>query len=196
MRDKFSLETYLEARKTARRVAFLFASHMEAGMGEEEGLYILAELFKKNGIEKKWRPSKFRVGKNTLKSFREKSDPGVKLQKEDIYFIDIAPVVNGQEACYGQTFTVGQNPDFAHAQKTSKNIFDQLNELWKEKGLSKEELCLEGKKLAEGQGYLLNQKSEETSDELKPKPIKDLVMEVHLLHKEKPFGAFFEDILL
>ena len=134
--EKFNLETYLAARKVARRVAFLFASHMEEGISEEEGHEVLDQLLKKNGVEKKWHPSKFRIGKNTTKSFKEKSDPGVKLQKEDIFFLDIGPIIDGHEADYGQTFTVGQNAEFAHAQKTSKLIFDQLAGEWKANGLS------------------------------------------------------------
>ncbi|MEX0799049.1 MAG: M24 family metallopeptidase [Bacteriovoracaceae bacterium] len=208
--EKFNLETYMEARKVARRIAFLFASHMDQGMSEEDGLHILDELFKKHNIEKKWHPSKFRIGKNTLKGFKEKSEPGIKLQKEDIYFIDIGPVINGHEADYGQTFTVGQNQDYAHAQKTSKKVFDELSSVWREKKVTGKELYREAKNLAKKYGYELNEdmQGHRLGDlphavhhkgklgDFESTPVENLwMLEIHLRHPEKPFGAFFEDVL-
>ncbi len=209
--EKFNLETYLAARKVARRVAFLFASHMEEGISEEEGHEVLDQLLKKNGVEKKWHPSKFRIGKNTTKSFKEKSDPGVKLQKEDIFFLDIGPIIDGHEADYGQTFTVGQNAEFAHAQKTSKLIFDQLAGEWKANGLSGKALYARASELAQKYGYVLNEQMAghrlgdlphalhyrgKLSD-FESVPLENLwVLEVHIIHPEKQFGAFFEDVLM
>ena len=209
--QKFNLETYLAARKVARRVAFLFASHVEEGMTEDEGLEILDQLLKKNGVEKKWHPSKFRIGKNTVKSFKEKSDPDVKLQEQDIFFLDIGPIIDGHEADYGQTFTVGQNHEYAHAQKTSKLIFDQLAGEWKTNKLSGKALYERASELAQKHGYVLNENMAghrlgdlphalhyrgKLSD-FESVPLENLwVLEVHIRHPEKEFGAFFEDILM
>src|SRR5690554_3986519 len=148
----------MEARKVARRVALLFASHVEPGISEEEGLELLEELFKRNGVEKKWHPSKFRIGKNTLKSFREVSEPGIRLQKEDIYFLDIGPVLNGQEADFGQTFTVGQNSEHSKIQRASKQVWEELAVHWKVDKLSGKKLYQKGVEIADKLGYELNEK--------------------------------------
>lgn len=208
--DKFDLASYMEARKTARRIALLFASHADEGMDEEEGLSILAELFKRNGVEKQWHPSKLRIGKNTLKSFREKSEPGVKLQKEDIYFVDIGPVVNGHEADFGQTFTLGQNPEHSKIQRASKKVWDELAVHWKVDKLSGKELYEKAKELAAGEGYDLNDQmqghrlgdfphalfSRGKLGDFEKTPAENLwVLEVHLRHPTLSIGAFYEDIL-
>lgn len=208
--EKFDLEAYLEARKVARRVALLFASHVDEGMDEEEGLGVLEELLKRNGVEKKWHPCKFRIGKNTLKSFREKSEPGVKLQKEDIFFIDIGPVVNGQEADFGQTFTLGQDPELAKIQRASKKVWEELSDHWKQDRLSGKALYEKAVEIARREGYELNQdmRGHRLGDfphavhhrgklgEFEKTPAENLwVLEVHLRHPERPVGAFYEDIL-
>ena len=208
--ENFNLAAYMEARKVARKIALLFASHVDEGMTEEQGLEIIEELMQRHGVDKKWHPSKFRIGSNTLKSFREKSDPGVVVQKDDIYFLDIGPVVNGQEADYGQTFTLGQNPEYAKIQRASKLVWDELAALWRVEKLTGAELYEKAKELAQKHGYVLNEQmqghrlgdfphaihSKGKLGEFEKTPAQNLwVLEVHLRHPEKAIGAFFEDIL-
>mgnify|MGYP000058899474 CR=1 FL=1 len=209
--DKFNVENYLEARKMAQKIVLLTASQFDVGMSEEDGLKIIDELCVNFGIEKKWHPSKFRIGKNTTKAFREKSEAGVKLQENDIYFIDIGLVINGHEADYGQTFTVGQNIDFANCQKTSREIFNELKEIWKNEDISGVELYARAESLAKVKGYILNPSMnghrlgdfphaiyyKKGLSDFEKKPIENLwVLEVLIRHPESKFGAFFEDILI
>jgi Xaa-Pro aminopeptidase len=208
---KFNLETYLEARKMARKIVLLTASQVDVGMTEEDGIKILDQLFENFGIEKKWHPHKFRFGVNTTKSFREKSEPAVKLAQNDIYFIDIGPVINGHEAAYGQTFTRGQNPENSLIQKSSRDVFNEVQTLWKEEGLTGAELYSKAEKIADSKGYILNTKMnghrlgdfphalfyKGNLQELDKKPIDNLwVLEILLRHKELEIGAFYEDILI
>lgn len=208
--EKFDLNAYMDARKVARRIALLFASHAEEGMSEQEGLEILEELFNKSGVEKKWHPTKFRIGENTLKGFREKSEPDVRMKKEDIFFIDIGPVVNGQEADFGQTFTVGQNADHSKIQRASKKVWDELAALWKVEKLSGKSLYEKAAEIAKREGYELNESmqghrlgdfphaifSKGKLGEFEKQPKENLwVLEVHLKHPTKKIGAFYEDIL-
>ncbi len=72
----------MEARKLARKTALLFASHVDVGMTEPEGTALADELMEKQGIEKKWHPTKFRIGRNTIKTYREKSDPGIESSRK------------------------------------------------------------------------------------------------------------------
>lgn len=209
--EKFNFEKYMNARKVARRIALLLASHIDVGMSEDEGHEIIEELMKKNGVEKKWHPTKFRIGKNTLKSFREKSEPDVKVQEEDIFFLDIGPVIENQEADFGQTFTVGQNPEYSKIQRATKKVFDQTAALWKAEKLTGQALYDKAEEFAKAEGYVLNDKmaghrlgdfphalyNKGSLKNFEETPKENLwVLEIHLRHPEKEFGAFFEDILI
>jgi Xaa-Pro aminopeptidase len=207
---KFNLETYLEARKVAKRIALLFAAQVDEGITEEGGFHLLDELFKAQGVENKWHPHKFRIGSDTTKVFREKSDKSLKLKKDDIYFIDIGPVVNGHEADYAQTFTIGQNIDYANIQKESKRIFDECLSFWQKDSPTGKELYSYAEELAHKAGYIL--KNQEGGHRLgdfphalfykgrlsnfEKVPVENLwVLEIHLNNKDETFGAFYEDIL-
>lgn len=209
--SKFNKETYLQARKVAQKIMLLCASQVDVGMTEEDGIKILTQLCENFGVEKLWHPHKFRIGKNTTKSFREKSEPNVRLKKDDIYFIDIGPVINGHEADLGQTFTIGQNIEFAQIQKTSKEIFNQVQRAWKENNLTGIELYQYAHKKASELGYDLNTKMhghrlgdfphaiyyKNGLKDFPKKPIDHLwVLEILIKHPEKEFGAFYEDILI
>ncbi len=209
--EKFNITTYMEARKLAQKIVLLTASQFDVGMTEDQGSTIIDELCENFNVERKWHPNKFRIGRNTTKAFREKSHPDVKLQKNDIYFLDLGLVINGHEADFGQTFTVGQNLEFAHAQKSVREIFNELKALWKEKSISGEALYIEGEKLAREKGYILNTAMDGhrlgdfphgafykgSLSEFAKKPIENLwVLEVLIRHPEKEFGAFYEDILV
>jgi Xaa-Pro aminopeptidase len=208
---KFNLETYLEARKMARKIILLTASQVDVGMTEADGEEILDQLFKNFGIEKKWHPHKFRIGVNTTKSFREKSEPNIKLAQNDIYFIDIGPVIDGHEADFGQTFTTGQNPENSLLQKSSRDVFNEVQTIWKEEGLSGTELYSRAAEMADSKGYILNtnMNGHRLGDfphalyykgklqDFDKKPIENLwVLEILLRHKELEIGAFYEDILI
>lgn len=209
--EKFNLETYMEARKLAQKIVLLTASQFDVGMTEDDGMRILDELCDNFGVERKWHPHKFRIGKNTIKSFREKSEKDVVLQENDIYFIDIGLVINGHEGDYGQTFTVGQNIEYANCQKACREVFYELQDLWKKEDLSGEDLYKKGEELAKSKGYILNPKMDGhrlgdyphglfykgSLSNFDKKPVENLwVLEVLIRHPEKDFGAFFEDILI
>lgn len=207
---KFNLETYLEARKVAKRITLLFAAQCDVGITEAEGFHLLDELFAAQGVEKKWHPHKFRIGSDTTKVFRDKSDTSLKLADNDIYFIDIGPVVNGHEADYAQTFTVGQNAEYSKIQRHSKIIFDECANYWRENKPSGSELYAFADERAKHYGYIL--KNQEGGHRLgdfphalfykgrlsnfEKVPVDNLwVLEIHLNNQEETFGAFYEDIL-
>jgi Xaa-Pro aminopeptidase len=208
---KFNLESYLKARKTAQKIAMLVAHHIDVGMTEDDGLHIIDELFEMHGVEGIWHPTKFRIGINTTKSFREKSEPNIKLQENDIYYLDIGPVIDGHEADFGQTFTIGQNSEFAYAQKTVRMIFNQLQSYWKTHRPNGIELYQEAQKLALEAGFELDSKMhghrlgdfphalyyKGSLSNFESTPIENLwVLELLIRHPSKQFGAFYEDILI
>jgi Xaa-Pro aminopeptidase len=65
--------------------------------------------FEKYGIENYWHKKIVRTGKNTVCSF-SKNPEDLIIQKDDILFIDFAPIIGGWETDLGKTFVVGNDP--------------------------------------------------------------------------------------
>src|SRR3546814_9131023 len=57
-----------------------------------------------------WHPVLIRIGANTVKTYRQASDPGVRLGEDDSYFIDLGLVFDGHEGDVGDTSVVGDAP--------------------------------------------------------------------------------------
>lgn len=208
--EKFNIDTYMEARKVAMKATLLFAQHVNVGMNLENMEGLLDETFKLLQIDKKWHMSKIRIGSDTVKSFKEKSKPDITLKKNDIFFIDIGPVINNHEADFGMTFTKGNNPEFAKLQKASRDLFNQAKEYWRETGATGEALYKFLKVETEKLGYILDAKMQGhrlgdfphhvhfrgSLAEVDKKPIENLwVLEVHIVDQANNVGAFYEDIL-
>lgn len=209
--ETFNLETFMKARKLARKVALLFASHMEVGTTYKEAFSILEDLIDKHGAQRRWHPTKLRFGSDTTKTFKEISNENFFLKKNDIYFLDIAPVFAGHEADFGQTFTIGQNPEYAKIQRASKVVFDKVSERWKKDKITGTELYDYASDCAKQEGYELNEKmaghrisdfphavySKRSLKDYEASPKENIwVLEILLKHPEKEFGAFYEDILM
>jgi Xaa-Pro aminopeptidase len=208
--DNFELSKFLEARRLTMLAVEQISDLVEIGMQETDGAELIDTTLKNLGVDKKWHPNKFRIGSNTLKSFRDISQPNIKLQKNDIYFIDIGPVWNSHEGDYGNTFTVGNNPDHNKISNASRQIFSETAQFWKNEKKSGKKLyefaSLSAKKL----GYELNNrmKGHRIGDfphhlfykggmiDIDETPCNNLwILEIHIVDNEKKIGAFFEDIL-
>lgn len=207
--EKFDLDKFYHARDVARDIAFELASLITPGMVEDDAHALYKEISKKHGVEKNWHPPKLRFGPNTLKTFKEPSDPYT-LQDEDIFYVDIGPVISGHEADYGETFTIGSNYDHKHVADCSQKLFHLVRDHWKENRLRGPELYDWAKARAKELGYHLNMGSDghrigdfphhvffkgaiiECDEELLPDA---WILEIQLDHPKLKFGAFFEDIL-
>jgi Xaa-Pro aminopeptidase len=81
-----------------------------AGKSEEQLNAEVCDLaFKKFGIEKHWHKKIVRSGKNTLAIYPD-NPPNRTIEKEDILFIDLGPIVEGYEADVGRTYVLGNDP--------------------------------------------------------------------------------------
>lgn len=205
----FDLEKFYRAREVARDITFELSSHIRPGMVEEEAQMLYKQLCKNHPVEKQWHPTKIRFGPNTIKNFRDISEPYV-LQEEDIYFIDIGPVIEGHEADYGQTFTVGSIFDHKHIADSSLKVFAEVSQYWQQKRVSGLELYQFARSRAESYGYILNMGMDghrlgdfphhiyfkgglgECEEIVIPHA---WILEIHLWNKKKFYGAFFEDLL-
>ena len=207
--ESFDLTKLYEAREVARTLTYELAALLRPGMTEADAHRMYKELSAKHKVEKQWHPAKLRFGPNTVKSFREESDPHV-LQEEDVVFIDIGPVIYGHEADYGETFAFGSQFDHKHIAETSRKVFQDVGDHWLKTRCDGEKLYEFAVSRARHYGYEMNRKSnghrigdfphhihfKGDLEEIREQIIPDAwILEIHLIDPKKRFGAFYEDIL-
>ena len=207
--EKFDLEKFYRARDVARDMTYELHSMIRPGMIEDDAHRMYKELCVKYGITKNWHPPKLRFGPNTVKAFKDESDPYV-LKDEDIYFIDIGPVVEDHEADYGETFSIGSNFEYKRIADCSQKLFEEVADYWRANKLRGSELYTWASEKAKALGYHLNMGSDghrigdfphhvffkgpiiECDEALLPNA---WILEIQLDSPNKKFSAFFEDIL-
>lgn len=200
----------LEARDQSRLAVADIAARMRPGMTEPEAEVVAAEVFAGLGFERVWHPTHIRFGSNTLKLYKERSEPGVVLGAQDLFFIDIGPVWAGHEGDYGDTFVLGDDPEMHAIAAAARELFDTIAARWRG-GLSGRELYGEAESGARALGYELNlgapghrlgdfphsvhRAGKLAAADFPPSPGL-WVLEIQLRHPTRPFGAFYEDLLL
>lgn len=207
--ENFDLKKLFLARETARDICYELSSLVRPGMTEEDAHRLYKELCTKYPVEKQWHPPKLRFGPNTIANFRDESVPYV-LKEEDIFFLDIGPVVYGHEADYGETFSIGSNYEYKKICDAQKKVFDEVKDHWKESKLSGAPLYEFAKNRAKAYGYALNDNQDghrigdfphhvhfkgsliECEETVVPNA---WILEIHLWDPKKQYGAFYEDIL-
>lgn len=183
---------------------------MRPGISEDEARAEATEVFRQLGMERLWHPVIIRIGSNTTKTYRERSDPSVRLGENDIYFIDLGLVFDGHEGDAGDTFVTGHAPEQQACAEATRELFHIVADAWRTQGLSGQALYQFAGQRAEAMGWRLNHaiKGHRVSDfphavhkagdlgELDEKPSSGLwILEIQLAHPTQPFGAFYEDLL-
>lgn len=207
----FSLDKLLEARVKSIAAVQTLAKLVRIGMTEEDANIMAKQTLFDLGMEREWHPTRFRFGENTLKIFREPSTENVKLKENDIYFIDIGPVFNGYEGDAGATFVMGDNPEMIACANAAEELFELVKHTWFSQQLNGKALYEYAEKTAHAMGWQLNlgtpghrisdfPHSIYKTDRLATLdfiPTSALwVLEIQIRHPTKPFGAFYEDLLL
>lgn len=201
----------LQARERTRAAIARIAAGVAPGMTEEAGQMLARQVLKDAGMLRGWHGIHVRFGANTLKNFGEPSAPGVVLGEDDIFFIDIGPVWQGHEGDGGDSFVTGDDPDMARAAGDVRALFGMAREAWRADGLSGQGLYDFLARNAENMGWRLNLdisghrlsdfphavKHDGALADIVYAPKSGLwVLEVQIRHPERPFGAFYEDLLL
>jgi Xaa-Pro aminopeptidase len=204
----FSISDILKARDLSWQALHGMQKRFHVGMTEEEANKVALQVIAELGGEKNWHRPHVRFAENTLLSFRGQSQPKT-LQSDDIYFIDIGPVFGGYEGDVGDTYVVGNDPEKLKCAEDCRAIFKTLQIRWKN-GMSGVELYDFADKEAARLGWKLNldapgHRVADFPHALYYKGnLKDTdfhpsshvwILEVQIRHPEKPFGAFFEDLL-
>ncbi|MCW8807128.1 MAG: aminopeptidase P family protein [Rhodanobacter sp.] len=183
---------------------------MHPGISEEQAKTAAAQVFAALGMQRLWHPPIIRIGANTTKTYRQRSDPGVTLAENDSYFIDLGLVFDGHEGDVGDTFVVGHAPERQACADAARALFQEVAAAWRVHGLSGQALYAFAGERAQAMGWRLNHaiKGHRVSDfphtihkggdlgELDTTPASGLwILEIQIAHPTEPFGAFHEDLL-
>ncbi len=209
--EKFSLESLMDVRARTRRAVHVIAEQVHPGMVEEEARAMARATLEEMGMRRGWHHIIVRCGPNTTKDFMERSDPGVVLGDNDIFFVDIGPIYGGTEGDAGDTFVFGSDPDHLRAKREVRLIWDQVRDRWFADGITGKQLYDYAIEVAAGYGWKLNMdlSGHRLSDfphsahydgpladvDFRPNP-NLWVLEIAIAHPERTFGAFYEDLLL
>jgi Xaa-Pro aminopeptidase len=208
---QFSLEQLMAVRARTRTAVGMIADKVQVGMVEEDARATARDVLSGLGMRRGWHHVIVRFGPNTTKDFMARSEPGVVLGPDDIYFVDIGPIYEDCEGDAGDTFVFGGNPDHHRAKRDVRAIWDQVRGAWFSTGASGHELYDLATTAAESRGWKLNLdlSGHRLSDfphsahydgslaDVAFHPSPNLwVLEIAIVHPERPFGAFYEDLLL
>lgn len=207
----FSAAGMLHARRRTRQAIRDIASRVIPGMLEEDAVAMAKQVQIDAGMALSWHPTRVRFGRNTIKPMKLASEPGLALQADDIFFIDIAPRVDDWEGDCGASFVVGGDVDRARCAQDAERLFHDVREVWSTRNFTGQRLYAHAKSVAERMGWELNfdLPGHRVSDfphatiytgALAELPIAPSAMrwilEIHLLDPQRRFGAFYEDMLL
>jgi len=207
--DRFDPQQMLRARERTWAALHGIRERMRPGMSEDEAKAEAAEVFRALGMERLWHPVIIRIGRNTTKTYRERSEP-VRLGENDIYFIDLGLVFEGHEGDVGDTFVVGHAPERQACAEAARELFRVTADAWRNQGLSGEALYAFAEQQAQAMGWRLNHeiKGHRVSDfphsvhkagdlgEYGEAPSSGLwILEIQIAHPTEPYGAFYEDLL-
>jgi len=209
--ERFSLERLMEVRARTRKAVHLIADQVEVGMVEEDAKAMARATLSELGMRRGWHHIIVRFGPNTTKDFMEPSEKGVVLGSDDIFFVDIGPVYEDTEGDAGDTFVVGSDPEHLRAKREVRMIWDRVRDRWFTEGTTGKELYDYATETAAGFGWRLNLdlSGHRLSDfphsahydgplaEVEFRPNPNLwVLEIAIIHRDREFGAFYEDLLL
>ena len=103
-----------------------------AGKSEEQLNTEVCELALKGfGIEKHWHKKIVRSGKNTLAIYPD-NPPNRTIEKDDILFIDLGPIVEDYEADIGRTYVLGNDPRKLKLKKDVETAWYDIQEWYQQ----------------------------------------------------------------
>lgn len=206
----FDPQHMLHARERSWAALHGIRERMRPGISEDEAKAEAAEVFRALGMERLWHPVIIRIGPNTTKTYRERSEP-VRLGENDIYFIDLGLVFEGHEGDVGDTFVVGHSPERQACAEAARELFRLTADGWRQQDLSGEALYAFAERQAHAMGWRLNHeiKGHRVSDfphavhkagdlgEYDGQPASGLwILEIQIAHPTEQYGAFYEDLLI
>lgn len=209
--ERYALESMRHAQQMTWKAIDKIARVITPGMRESEAQVRGKEILAALGMDRIWHPLLIRFGGNTLKTFKQRSDGDPELGADDIFFIDMGVVWQGHEGDAGATFTTGSDPEMIACAAAAKELFNRVESFWRSERVSGVALYDFAAAQALAMGWTLNLdiKGHRVSDfphaiyrggdlgDLDQYPNTGLwILEIQLAHPERPFGAFYEDLLI
>ncbi len=209
--EGFSFPEFLDLRAATWEAVRSIAARVEVGMSEDVARRVARAVLDGLGLGRGWHRTLVRVGPNTTKTFHEPSERDVVLRDDDIFFVDIGPLRGAYEGDAGDTFVVGDDAEMARISVDVREVWSRTRDEWLARptpGRALYEFALE---MARGLGWelLLDLGGHRLSEfphrahfagaladvEIAPAP-GVWMLEIQLRHRTRPFGAFYEDLLL
>ncbi len=176
--QRFDHDLMQHARERTWAALHGICDRMHPGISEDEAKVEAAEVFRELGFERLWHPVLIRIGANTTKTYRQRSDPTVRLGENDSYFIDLGLVFDGHEGDVGDTFVVGHAPERQACADAARALFSEVAQAWRTQGLSGQALYAFADERARAMGWRLNH-------EIKGHRVSDFP---HSIHKAGDLG--------
>ncbi|MDF3832137.1 M24 family metallopeptidase [Cupriavidus basilensis] len=209
--SQYALESMQFARDKTWQVVNRVAELVRPGMLESEATTQCKAVLEELGMDRIWHPVLIRFGENTLRTFKQRSVGDPRLKENDIFFIDLGVVWDRHEGDAGATFVVGSDPEMKACADAAKSVFDEVEHHWRSTGAGGKALYDYAAGRASALGWRLNLeiKGHRVSDfphaiyragdlgDFAPCPDAGLwILEIQLAHPTRPFGAFYEDLLI
>jgi Xaa-Pro aminopeptidase len=209
--ERFSMEAMLRARELSWQALGQIAGAIVPGMNEDDATAMARDVLADSGMERLWHPIIIRFGQNTLKTFRQRSEPDTVLGERDIFFIDLGLVWDGHEGDVGDTFVTGADASLGACAQAARDLFDRVAVKWRADRTSGQALYEYAGEQAAAMGWTLNHKIKghrvgdfphsihKAGDlgDFAGAPATGLwILEIQIAHPELPIGAFYEDLLI
>ena len=210
--SNFTVDGMLEVRDRTRAAIRAIAALIRPGMTEEDGVAIARSTLKDMGLLRGWHGIVVRFGRNTVREYGSPSDKGVVLLDNDIFFVDIGPMLDNVEGDCGETFVVGTDEEMHRARRDVVSLWHRVHAIWQSDGLTGRELYRFAEAQAASMGWDLNLKRMSghrigdyphrhrydgllSETDISPSPYV-WILEMHIRHPGRDFGAFYEDLML
>ncbi len=209
--EEFSLAKMVRARDLTFEAIGKIAPAIQPGMTEAEAHDHAQGVLEAMGMDRLWHKNIVRFGEGTMEIFSALMEPERVLGENDIYFLDLGVVWDGHEGDAGDTFVVGEDAEMKACAQAARDLWREVAGRWRDDGLTGDGLYEFAKARAEAMGWTLNWdvKGHRVSDfphaiykagdlgDLETCPQTGLwILEIQLAHKTRPFGAFYEDLLI
>ncbi|KWF18652.1 M24 family metallopeptidase [Burkholderia pseudomultivorans] len=207
----FSLDAMRHARTMTWKAVDMIAAGIRPGMRESEANALGRRILDDLGMDRIWHPVIVRFGENTLRTFKERSAADPVLADHDIFFIDLGAVWAKHEGDAGATFVCGDDPDMRACADAARTIYREVEQHWRTTGCGGIALYDFAARRADAHGFRLNLdiNGHRVSDfphaiykagnlgDFDAVPAAGLwILEIQIAHPTRPFGAFYEDLLV
>jgi Xaa-Pro aminopeptidase len=208
--EHYDAAMLMEARARTRAAIHAIADGVAPGMTEAAAVELAQGVLAAADLRRGWHGVHVRFGENTLKTFGKPSEETI-LGENDIFFIDIGPVWQKWEGDGGDTFVTGDDAAMHAAARDVRVLFDRVRDRWRVERLSGAALYDYATKEAENMGWRLNldmaghRLSDFPHSAIHKGPLAAApysptaglwVLEIQIRHPTRPFGAFYEDLML